>query len=107
VRAPLPYTLEFAVHIRSVDPGRAVETEVRGDLSGPARLTVADADADAETGAGADPTRSTARLAWEVDLRVPFLSVASFVARPLLVWAHDQVVATGVDAFRRQALAKH
>jgi uncharacterized protein YndB with AHSA1/START domain len=94
VRAPLPYTLEFSVHVQSVDPGRAVVTEVRGDLSGPARLEV-DGDGDG---------RSSARLAWEVELRVPFLSAASLVARPVLVWAHDQVVASGVQGFRRSAL---
>jgi hypothetical protein len=94
VRAPLPYTLEFSVHVQAVEPGREIETEVRGDLAGPARLLVADAG----------PYRSTARLAWEVELRLPMLSFASRLARPLLVWAHDQVVATGVDGFRRQAL---
>jgi hypothetical protein len=94
VRAPLPYTLEFSIHVRSVDPGRAIETEVHGDLTGPARLVVAG------DGAG----RSTARLAWEVELRVPMLSLASRFARPVLVWAHDQVVASGVDGFRRHAL---
>jgi uncharacterized protein YndB with AHSA1/START domain len=91
VRGPLPYTLEFSVHVVAVEPGREVETEVRGDLSGPARLTV---DGDG-------PGRSTARLTWEVELRVPMLSAASLVARPLLVWAHDQVVANGVDGFRK------
>ena len=93
VRAPLPYTLEFSVHVESVEPGRVVDTQVRGDLSGPARLEVA---ADG-------PDRSTARLAWEVELRVPLLSAASRVARPALVWAHDQVVASGVAGFRRNA----
>jgi hypothetical protein len=94
VRAPLPYTLEFDVHVQSVDPGREIETEVRGDLAGPARLVVAEPA----------PGRSTARLAWEVELRVPLLSAASLVARPVLVWAHDQVVASGVAGFRRNAL---
>jgi hypothetical protein len=93
VRAPLPYTLEFSVHVQSVEPGRAVDTQVRGDLAGPARLFVAPDGRD----------RSTARLAWEVELRLPMLSLASRVARPVLVWAHDQVVATGVEGFRRGA----
>lgn len=91
VRGPLPYTLEFAVHVEGVDSGRAIETRVRGDLEGPARLELA----------RAGPQRSTARLVWEVELRLPMLSAASLVARPLLVWAHDHVVASGLDGFRR------
>jgi uncharacterized protein YndB with AHSA1/START domain len=94
VRGPLPYTLEFLVHIERVVAGRAIETRVTGDLEGPARLEVDGAD-------GA----STARLTWSVELRLPFLSVASRVARPVLVWAHDRVVSTGVEQFRERALA--
>ena len=94
VRAPLPYTLEFSVHVQAVEVGHAVDTEVRGDLSGPARLVI--------DGNGA--ATSTARLTWEVELRVPMLSAVSRVARPVLVWAHDQIVASGVEGFRRNAL---
>ena len=94
VRGPLPYTLDFSVHMHAVGAGRFVDAEVRGDLSGPARLIV---EADG-------PGCATARLTWDVELRVPMLSVASRFARPLLVWAHDQVVASGVDGFRRNAL---
>jgi hypothetical protein len=94
VRGPLPYTLEFRVHIDGVVAGRSIDARVSGDLEGPARLEIAGA-ADA----------STARLTWSVELRVPFLSAASRVARPMLVWAHDRVVSTGVEQFREHALA--
>ncbi len=93
VRAPLPYTLEFQVHIEQVEPGVFIGTRVSGDLEGPARLEVA-----------GDEDGSTARLSWAVDLRLPLLSVASRVARPVLLWAHDRVVATGVEQFREYAL---
>ena len=93
VRAPLPYTLEFQVHVEEVEPGLWIDTRVSGDLEGPARLEVA--------GTG---EASTARLTWSVDLHLPFLSAASLVARPVLVWAHDRVVATGVSQFREHAL---
>ena len=93
VRAPLPYTLEFRVHIEQVEPGLWIDTRVSGDLEGPARLEV-----------GGEGEASTARLTWSVDLRLPMLAVASRVARPVLVWAHDRVVSTGVEQFREHAL---
>ena len=95
VRGPLPYTLEFDVHVEQVDAGRSIETRVSGDLLGPARLEV--------SGSG---EASTARLSWTVELQLPVLSAASVVARPLLVWAHDRVVATGVEQFREHALTR-
>jgi carbon monoxide dehydrogenase subunit G len=95
VRGPLPYTLEFDVHVEHVDAGRSIDTRVSGDLSGPARLEV--------SGSGA---ASTAQLSWAVELTMPVLSAASFVARPVLVWAHDRVVATGVEQFREHALTR-
>jgi hypothetical protein len=95
VKAPLPYTLDFRVHIQRVDAGRSIDTHVSGDLEGPARLELACAG-----------EASTARLTWAVELRAPVLSAASRVARPVLVWAHDRVVSTGVEQFRERALSR-
>jgi hypothetical protein len=95
IRAPLPYTLEFDVLVERVDAGRSIDTIVSGDLAGPARLEV-----------GGSGAASTARLTWAVELRMPLLSAASFAARPVLVWAHDRVVATGVEQFRAHALTR-
>ena len=94
VRAPLPYTLEFAVRVVDVVAGESIDTVVSGDLAGPARLVVA-----------GDDGQSSARLTWSVQLQLPFLSAASRVARPVLLWAHDRVVSTGVEQFRDRALA--
>ena len=94
VRAPLPYTLEFEVRVERVVAGQSIDTIVSGDLEGPARL-----DLDG------DDTRSSARLTWSVELRLPLLAAASRVARPVLLWAHDRVVSTGVEQFRDRALA--
>lgn len=94
VKAPLPYTLEFRVHVERVDPGRSIDTHVTGDLRGPARLEVASVG-----------EASTARLTWAVELEVPLLSAASLIARPVLVWAHDRVVSSGVEQFRARALS--
>jgi uncharacterized membrane protein len=94
VRAPLPYTLEFEVRIERVVAGESIDTVVSGDLEGPARLEV-----------GGGGGQSSARLTWSVELQLPFLSAASRVARPVLLWAHDRVVSTGVEQFRHRALA--
>jgi carbon monoxide dehydrogenase subunit G len=94
VRAPLPYTLEFAVRVDRVVARESIETVVSGDLDGPARLEV-----------DGDDGQSSARLTWSVELRLPFLSAASLVARPVLLWAHDRVVSSGVEQFRNRALA--
>ena len=98
MRAPLPYTLEFKVHVEQVEPGLSIDTRVSGDLEGPARLEVARLER------AGDGDASTARLTWAVDLHLPLLSAASRVARPVLLWAHDRIVATGVAQFRSQAL---
>jgi hypothetical protein len=101
IRAPLPYTLEFDVHVEQVEVGRSIDTRVTGDLHGPARLELGDSK-------GADGgDAATARLTWSVELRLPFLSAAAQVARPVLVWAHDRVVASGVEQFRDHALIRH
>ncbi|MGH2547533.1 MAG: SRPBCC family protein [Actinomycetota bacterium] len=95
VRAPLPYRLSFQVAIREVVVEHLVDTLVSGDLEGPARLELAP-----------HPDGSTARLAWEVELRAPMLRATSTVARPLMEWAHGWVVDTGVRQFRRAALGE-
>jgi len=94
VRAPVPYTLRFNVTVRDLAAGRLVDAVVDGDLAGPARLEVAPAD-----GGG-----STARLAWEVELRRPVLRTAARWGRPVMEWGHDWVVTTGVEQFLQRAL---
>ncbi|MBK5287127.1 MAG: SRPBCC family protein [Acidimicrobiia bacterium] len=93
IQAPLPYSLRCDIRVDRVVPGSVIETTVSGDLRGPARLEVAPAT-----------TGSTARLVWSVDLTDPVLSRAARFGRPLMAWAHDTVVATGVEQFRRRAL---
>jgi hypothetical protein len=45
-----------------------------------------------------------ARLAWSLEPRQRLLTTLATVSRPLMVWAHDQVVQMGVAQFRRSAL---
>lgn len=93
VQAPLPYALHFTVEVLRVEPGSVVETQVRGDLYGPARLEIV-----------GDEHISDVRLAWTVELRDPLLRRLALVTRPAMVWAHDRIVSVGVDQFRRNAL---
>jgi hypothetical protein len=93
VRAPLPYSLRFAVHIdEAIAPSRVV-TRVDGDLAGPARLEIA-----------ARPGGCEARLVWALELRARVLRPLAVVTRPAMQWAHDRVVDTGLAEFRRRAL---
>lgn len=93
VRGPLPYALRFVVRVLDVVPESLVETEVTGDIEGPARLEL-------------EPTEdgTSARLSWAVRVVDPALRATSRVARPLMEWGHDWVVGRGVTAFRRNAL---
>jgi len=96
IQAPLPYALRLHIEIERAERPSTIETYVRGDLDGPARLEI-------------EPTTggSTARLAWELDVCGRALRRVARVARPVMVWAHDRVVATGVEQFRRRALDGH
>ena len=85
---PLPYRLNLIVSVLAVEEGRSVDTEVSGDLVGPARLEVAPTDDGA-----------TARLVWSLVVRRPALNLLERVARPVMVWGHDAVVSRGLDRF--------
>jgi len=94
IQAPLPYALRCTIRVDDVIAARVVHTTVSGDLRGPARLEIDD------TGDG-----SIARLVWSLDLGNPVLARLARVGRPLMSWAHDVIVATGVEQFQRRALA--
>ena len=85
---PLPYRLHLRVSVLDVVEGSSVDTEVRGDLAGPARLEVAP-----------DAGGATARLVWSLHVRRPALTFLERVARPVMVWGHDAVVSRGLDRF--------
>jgi hypothetical protein len=93
IQAPLPYALHVGIDVERVVPNERVETHVTGDLDGPARLDIA-------------PIASgcAARLVWLLELREPRLRRFARVARPVLGWAHDRVIAIGVRQFERVAL---
>lgn len=95
IRAPLPYALRVSIDVeRTVHPER-VETRVSGDLDGPARLEIS-------------PTTSgcAARLVWSLELREPWLARLARFTRPVLAWAHDRVIDSGVRRFEQVALSE-
>ncbi len=94
IQAPLPYALRCTIRVDEVRPGARVQTTVSGDLRGPARLELEPVEGG-----------STARLVWSLDLGNPVLAHMARFGRPIMSWAHDVVVATGVEQFRRRALA--
>lgn len=91
VQGPLPYRLEFAVHVDRVIEPRRVETSVHGDLEGPATLEVDEEDSGCR-----------ARLTWLLEPHDPLIRRLSMVSHGLLAWSHDQVVSMGVAQFRRR-----
>ena len=93
IQSPLPYALRCTIRVDDVRAASAVHTTVDGDLRGPARLEI-DRVNDG----------SIARLVWALELGNPVLAGLALVGRPVMAWAHDVIVATGVAQFRRRAL---
>ncbi|MEP6624100.1 MAG: hypothetical protein ABJC79_06640, partial [Acidimicrobiia bacterium] len=81
------------IQVDDVQAARVVRTTVAGDLRGPARLEIDPA-----------PDGSTARLVWSLELGNPVLARLARFGRPVMAWAHDVIVATGVEQFRHRAL---
>lgn len=93
IQAPLPYSLRLAIGVERVVPNELIDTTVRGDLEGPARLELA-----------ASPGGCTARMVWTLELRDTVLRSFAMVARPAMVWAHDRIVESGLRQFERRAI---
>jgi uncharacterized protein YndB with AHSA1/START domain len=93
IQSPLPYALRCTIQVDEMRAAESIVTTVSGDLRGPARLEV-----------GSATDGCTARLVWALTPGSPMLRSLARVGRPAMVWAHDRVVAIGVDQFRRRAL---
>jgi len=79
-RSWLPYSLELGLTAVHRDPA-LLEVAIDGDLSGHARWHLA-------------PAAGGTRLDFEQSVRVAArpLAIASYLARPLLVWNHDRMM---------------
>jgi len=94
IQAPLPYALRVEIDVERVLQPERVETRVSGDLEGPARLEITPT-----------PSGCAARLVWSLELREPWLARIARVTRPVLTWAHDRVISSGVRQFESVALS--
>lgn len=94
IRSPIGYRLHVEIDVQEVVPACRLLTEVRGDLAGAARLDLT-----------ATPAGSSARVSWDLILRQRFLRRLLPPGRPLMEWAHDQIVTRALVDFRRRALA--
>ena len=88
---PLPYRMRLDVELLRVRRASLVDACVHGDLEGDARLVLRRA------GAG-----TTAEVSWTLEMMQMPMRLASRVAHPLLVRAHDAVVDMTVAGFRRR-----
>jgi len=97
IEPPLPYDLRFTVTLEEVVSGQSARALVAGDIVGTAALTLA---ADEHGGC-------EARLLSDLAPSSGVLAAFAVVARPLVVWGHDWVIAEGVRQFRDRGLADH
>ena len=93
VSPPLPYVVRFEVRHDHVEPGRVVESTVRGDIGGTARLTI-EGDGD----------RCRARLVSDLAPTNPILRTFGTMARPVVERGHDWVLDVGRRQFVERAM---
>ncbi len=93
VRPPLPYTVRFDLVVGDVVVGEHVRAAVEGDLTGVARLDIA------ETTAG-----SELRLRSSLAPAHPVLRTIARAARPIATFGHDWVLDTGFRQFTARAI---
>ena len=87
---PLPYRMRVDIELLCCRRPRVIDAAVHGDLEGIASLRLH------RSGAG-----TLAEVAWTLQMMQRPMRIASAVARPLLVRAHDFVVDMTVAGFRR------
>ncbi len=93
IQPPLPYTLHFTVTVDRVDGPHVIEVTIGGDVTGTARLDLADAPGGSEIHlvAALAPSRR-------------WLQALSVLARPLARFGHDWILDTGARQFAERAL---
>jgi hypothetical protein len=93
IRAPLPYSLDLSIAVIECAPAELIMTRISGDLDGDARLEITPA------GDGC-----SVRLVFSLELQDNVLRQLARFARPMMLWAHDRVIDTGLREFERRAL---
>jgi carbon monoxide dehydrogenase subunit G len=93
---PVPYRMRVDVELVRCQRPSLIDAVVGGDLRGTAKLRLRPSD---------DGTGTRANVAWRVEMMQRAMRIASRVAHPLLVKAHDVVVEVTVAGFRRHLAA--
>ncbi|HEX7522181.1 MAG TPA: SRPBCC family protein [Acidimicrobiia bacterium] len=93
IRAPLPYSLDLSIAVIECAPAEFIMTRISGDLDGDARLEITPAD-----------DGCSVRLMFALEVQDNVLRQLARFARPMMVWAHDRVIDTGLREFERRAL---
>ena len=94
IQPPLPYFLRFTITLDEVVPEESASATVAGDITGTAVLRLA------PLGSGGTEGRLVSDLAPASSILRAFAAVA----RPLVVWGHDWVLAEGIKQFEARAL---
>ena len=95
IQPPLPYFLRFTITLDEVVPVELARATVAGDIRGTAEFTLRpDGEAACE-----------GRLVSDLAPASSVLRAFAVVARPLVVWGHDWVIAEGIRQFRDRGLA--
>jgi len=88
-RSRLPYSLELRLTAVHREP-HLLEVRIDGDLSGHARWQL-----------GPDPLGTRLVFDQQVQVRNRALALASYVARPLLIWNHHRMMRSCIDGLTR------
>ncbi len=91
VVAPIPFKMRLRLEVVESDTPNRLTVAVRGDLAGTGSLILDE---------GAEGCNTV--VEWDVEINQPAMRRTSYVARPVLKWAHDRAIASGVAGFRRQ-----
>jgi carbon monoxide dehydrogenase subunit G len=89
---PVPYRMRVDVELVRCRRPSLIDALVHGDLKGEAKLRLH---------AAGDGTGTRAKVMWRIEMMQRPMRIASRVAHPLLVKAHDVVVDVTVAGFRR------
>ena len=95
IQSPLPYVLHVHLVLDEVVPCKRLAATVDGDIVGHAGLSLLPTE---EGG-------SAVEVEWEMKPRSRAMQAAAVLARPLLRWSHEWVLARGLEQFRQRALA--
>ena len=96
IQSPLPYALRVQLVLEEVVECERLAAAVTGDIEGWATLDLASA------GDGS----SAIDVEWDMRPRSRSMQMAAVLARPLLRWSHEWVLARGLDQFRQRALSQ-